>query len=1031
VKKLLLRVRLALALALAIAAPVRAAQEPASPALAAHVKTMPLPGGVAGLGRVLRVEATPDRSRFFVDVIRRLYNLSLDTVMPEDRRDVEGYFAALSALRTALAPFGATPGISLKLLTTADKRAESERLLHALGLRLAVGDAAGAATGVGTSVSAGAPDGGARAARTNAAGAAGGAGPQVVLDDDRAAVARRTYVAAAGVDPEAVARGVNAGEAVSIALTRDEVPLPLGVGVWRRVVVGEAVAEDELAGAILLQRRAACFYHALASLDEPTLGYLDAHQHVLASLFQRRAEVMTTFGRSIRILDGRVVVPGGAAAAPIWEEILEHKVTEPDAFIDTLFARDGGRLAFLYDTLAHVPEPVRQLVLTVRGDGIDGAIERVRRLARVFAAVTPAWHVVESPMWRPAVDPAMWLNELRVSTSNPTLLAAAFTQGIWNEIFRSDNVTNASEAVERAAEKTEENVPADVGWLAEEVFLDDPAQQRERYEMTLWAQRVFATLTAASPDIAGVIAACRGYGRFGLLLLTLERMDVRDPTIFRDAVTRAAAIASRGGGERERISLALYQASLALIERLRLTRRLDLESATSLVRTFVQIPLDDQEPAAVAKWIDTNLVSALGPAPASDTPSSVETRLLDALAGGQSGAGAVQWEGQSYRVDVAGAERARMLAVRRGQGAFSLDTALEAFRGHESRDKRDKKASRQAAGALAEALVSIVYAAHLPGDRPEMLQNAAWRQHDFGQEARPEMLRRRLAWLLAEERMGGGIAWHLRGSLLALDLAMAKYHLRRISDDPPTPTISEGDRVSATVGVMLLNPFDATDADRDRLTATLARGRAAIADRAHDAAALLALAQRAGFSEWRLQALRWSLAEAQAAPDFEASTSAAAASRTARDPESAFAMIDQFWAGEPDAATIERVDRWGPSIIPITGQLATRLPRPRAWEDFAGRLGTGMFATQVADVHLQTASFLASHQLPAALYRGAMAAAMQELVDRAPVRQFDDWSALVMYVRTLPSARYEDYVAALAVDGPLRTLDDGEVEVHE
>ena len=142
-------------------------------------------------------------------------------------------------------------------------------------------------------------------------------------------------------------------------------------------------------------------------------------------------------------------------------------------------------------------------------------------------------------------------------------------------------------------------------------------------------------------------------------------------------------------------------------------------------------------------------------------------------------------------------------------------------------------------------------------------------------------------------------------------------------------------------------------------------------------------------------------------------------------------MIDQFWAGEPDAATIERLDRWGPSIIPLTGQLATRLPRSRAWEDFAGRLGTGVFATQVADVHLRTASFLASQQLPAALYRGAMAAAVQELIDRAPVRQFDDWSALVMYVRTLPSGRYEDYVAALTVDGPLRMVGDDGEDGHE
>jgi hypothetical protein len=881
-------------------------------------------------------------------------------------------------------------------------------------------------------------------------------------------VARREYLAAAGVDPEAIAKAWAAGEAVPIAIARDEVPLPLGIAVWRRAVFGDGMAEDELAPAILLQRRAACFYHALASLDEPTLAYLDAHPDFLAGLFQRRAEAMTTFGRSLHIANGRVVVPGGEPAVPVWEQIVEHKVTEPEAFVDALFTRDAGRFAFFYDTITHVPEPVRQLVLRGENGNVDEAVVRIKRLARVFADVAPPWRVVESPMWRPPVDPAMWLNELRVAPgAQPAQLAAAFNKHVWEEIFRSDDVTGGDKAAERAAEReadarkdaekaerkgqkkaekkpqTEAKPgetrdapderkygPVDIAWLAERVFLDDAAQQRDRYEMTLWAQRALANVAADSPDVASVIATCRGYARYGLLLLTLERLDIHDPALYRAALLRAAAIAANGGGDRERTSLALYQSSLALIERLRLSRRIDAATTKALLTTLVQIPVDEQEPVAIATWIEHQLASALG------GEEGVEARLLQALGGpptprhAEGSAASVQWEGQPYRVDVAAAERGRIAAVHavqeRAKGFVSLDAALRAFRTQPSggkagkkTEKAEKKNLRQAGATLAEALVAIVYAAQMPGDHAEMLQNVPWQRHDFGLDARPEQLRRRLAWLLAEERTGGGVAWHLRGSLLAMDLAVARYHLRRINDDPPTPTINEGDRNAATIGVVLLNPFETTDADRDRLEATLTRGRAAIADRAQDAEALLTLARRAGFSEWRLQALRWLLAQAAPSPN------------ATPDPASSFALIDQFWAGDPDADTIARLDRWGPSIVPLTGQLATRLPRPRAWEDFAGRLGTGVFATQAADVHVRTASFLASQKLPAALYRGAMAAAVQELIDRVPVRQFDDWSAVVMYVRTLAPGRYEDYIAALAVDGPLRTVGDDGEDGHE
>ena len=46
----------------------------------------------------------------------------------------------------------------------------------------------------------------------------------------------------------------------------------------------------------------------------------------------------------------RVLVPGGTAAEPIWEALVEVKVTRPGDFVRALLTRDSGRLAWFYDS---------------------------------------------------------------------------------------------------------------------------------------------------------------------------------------------------------------------------------------------------------------------------------------------------------------------------------------------------------------------------------------------------------------------------------------------------------------------------------------------------------------------------------------------------------------------------------------------------------------------------------------------------------------------------------------------------------
>ena len=57
--------------------------------------------------------------------------------------------------------------------------------------------------------------------------------------------------------------------------------------------------------------------------------------------------------------------------------------------------------------------------------------------------------------------------------------------------------------------------------------------------------------------------------------------------------------------------------------------------------------------------------------------------------------------------------------------------------------------------------------------------------------------------------------------------------------------------------------------------------------------------------------------------------------------------------------------------------------------------------------------------------KGVLAAATQDFVDRVRPLYPYDWLTLVRTAQSLTNARIEDYVAALAADGPLVADEDG------
>jgi hypothetical protein len=782
----------------------------------------------------------------------------------------------------------------------------------------------------------------------------------------------------------------------------DRIPLPLDTSIWRETLLARKVTDGEIAAAILSDRSTALLYHGLAALDDDTLGWLGPDRETLLHL-RRNAGVFAAFGRSVIVRAGRIGVPGGTEAEPLWAAIVGADPGRPPAFVQKLI-RGNGRLAWFYDTVAHLDPPRQRLVL---GQGAPEAqrVERVRELLNVFEAAAPEWSMPERPFVRPAVDPSLVVSLIAVTADG--VISGPDDRRLWESVFREDAVDAAvgdgpSDQVEKA--------PVDVAWLTRRISLAAGAIGRRRLDTFLFAQRVFPV---PPPDDTAVVVALRGAATFPAMAPTLERMGVTDAATYAAAARAATALGAIRSPEWRRVAVAEFQSALALIDRAVRMGGIDGRAAGVLAASLAALPLSAERGygAAFGEWLRRDLVRALPLA--ADASDPIEESVLSALAGMRERPGpvdTVEWEGRRYRVDPVAAELKRLRRIRERQrvaqrgaarGKATLDARLAAVATAGSDDSRLPFEQ-----ALAETLTSIVYAVHL--GEPEGAAVAAGdvaTRHDFG-FADGVKTTRSAAWRFAREEHSERAGWRLVGSLLGLDIALARLEPRRldVSDMPGEPTMSSNERVAAMFTAALFGPLAGSDAGRDEIAAALARGRARVMQLGADDAEVERVTRDAGFSEWRREALRWTLANERD-------------QRLAR-----FSLVDLFWLGAPRAPA-RRFDAWGTASIVVDGCLCLRMPRAEPWESRTGRSSTGHLATFGADVSLRIAEVLAELKLSAALAPAVLAFATQDVIDGARPAFFDDWPAFQRTARDLPRERLIDYIAAVAADGALVPLE--------
>jgi hypothetical protein len=303
--------------------------------------------------------------------------------------------------------------------------------------------------------------------------------------------------------------------------------------------------------------------------------------------------------------------------------------------------------------------------------------------------------------------------------------------------------------------------------------------------------------------------------------------------------------------------------------------------------------------------------------------------------------------------------------------------------------------------AAAQALVSLVYAVDL-GDPngAALLAGDVSRRHDFGFGQKDNDQRLRAAWMMPRPDVSPGVPWHVDGSLLGLDIALAPIAMRRLSSDRAleAPTLSANDREAFAIGFGLMNPFTLSDTTRDAIAEAIERGRRRVVAM-KDVAAVEAAADDLDMDGWRRRVLRWTVVH------------------EGDRLESMFSLRELLALGDP-AQEID-LDPWGTAATLSTGCVCTRMPAPGRLPLFVGRRQIGLLATVVPDLNLHVARMLAVLRLPARLAKYVLSAAVQDFVDEIRATDPDDWLSIIRGAGAVPRDRIEDYVAAAAADGPL------------
>jgi hypothetical protein len=299
---------------------------------------------------------------------------------------------------------------------------------------------------------------------------------------------------------------------------------------------------------------------------------------------------------------------------------------------------------------------------------------------------------------------------------------------------------------------------------------------------------------------------------------------------------------------------------------------------------------------------------------------------------------------------------------------------------------------------LGEVLLSLAYALDIgdPEGTALLARNVALR-HNFGLMIRDTAGRQRSAWALPRQEARPGVAWHVTGSLLGLDVALASMSLRRLNPDPVSdaPRLSAIERETVSIGVALMDPRRLLDEDRDAIASAIARGRQRVLRLTE--ADFESVSVALSLDGRRSRAIRWMLAhEPGALPSMFSLTE-----------------LLRLGGGAPGAD----LDAWGVAALTSSSCPCTHVVPPSEWPLLEGRPQLGLMASAMSDLNLHVAVALHDLSVPAGLAQPVLEAAVQEFIESVAPTDPNDWWTLARSAQAVPRERIEDYIASTAAVG--------------
>ncbi len=814
----------------------------------------------------------------------------------------------------------------------------------------------------------------------------------------------------------------------------DLVPVPLTASLWSGAVFGRVVTSETLFTAILSDPEAALLAYGLSALDDETLQVFASHPALLTALYQRHAVLFASFTAHLRVRNGRVVVPGGEPAVPLWESALGARINDPVTFVTALYASPKGRIAYLYDVIGHLDGPRAAFALGLWLPDRAVRLERFKALSQLSRSAVPEWHATKFPFTRPAHDLLSLLNRVQVEPSGAPSFPAS--RHLWTAAMSWKGDT-----VDYKPTSTANDEPLDAAWLAELALSESVFTRRELLDQFAFGHRVFASAKdAATPDL---IIAIGSFRRVPMLMLTLERMGLRRPSVY-VALARHAQRLTRLDPIQEDRALAQFQGAVAVLARMVRVQAIDSNGAEQLLETLALASVDAQRGylGGITSWLLRHVRPMISAAP--DT--TLEEAIVQALAGRSlPPAPPLSWEGQTYVFDLHASEATRIrrfrqrrsvssldatvrvqeLATRLAAGAIGFDATGDTLAEVRATLARLPNTTRiieqltpplprtqdvarvlfEAADALtADTLLSFAYAIEW-SDPPGLarLDRDLSRRHDFGLTAVGDA-RARTAWALPRLVFPRGQSWHVAGALLGLDVALAPLELRKVgaASQSGEPRLLSNHRHAFVISLGLLNAFALRDADWDAVARAVARGQRRVdaLNSAHEEAT--GVIDEIRMDGWRARALRWNLVHA------------------AESVPALFSLTELLYLGGGDQLDVQA---WGMSGLEAFGCLCTLVPPPGIHTALVGRNHLGLLPVAVPDLNFRVAIVLGELGLPAALAKHVLGSALHEFLSGARPSHTDDWMALVRHARAVSRERIEDYLAAVAAsEGPLVEL---------